>query len=674
MSTKIINVLKDDRFEEIIDLFKKASADEVIFVLPKRSRAFEKEDNFAVLAAEAKEQSKDVLILASNPEVINLAIKYDFAVLTANKIDSSEKFEKKEKETKASLVSDMTDTNDEIDDETDDKTGGGIYNNDEDKNKSEDNPKEFEEESREEDKEELGEEVEEEQFEEETQDDVSSFLQSGFEEQPMYNIDLAMAEAKTKTDKSMADIIKVGREEAVKIKIVKRGEQPLRVEINKSKDDQKRSNLDIIDEIQDVWRSATENGFNFSKRKPKISAKIFLPQFQFLSRNKTIILGAMATLAVLVAVYFYFGSAYIVIKPKAHPLDVSLKIFSSDKFLSVNLGSKTIPGQLFSIEKKVEETFPATGERDVVQKARGRITIYNEYGTTPQVLIATTRFQSVGVSQNGVDGDSSAGGLVFRTLKTITVPGTKVENGKIIPGSVEVEVIADKAGEVYNIGATKFTIPAFKEKGDMNRFDKFYGISSEPMKGGIIGKAKVVIEQDYVNAKKTVEEKIKSGAENDLKNQSTGLKILNLPIPEVKELVSTAQIDEATDSFAISGMSEIEIVGFKEKDLHDLVASYVNETNNLLVFPEKLQIEFKDINFNKDTKILGFTAVVKGSAYDKIEEEKIISDLAGKDEGGIKEYINGIDGIASTKIILSPFWIRKVPDNKERIKIEIQYN
>ena len=64
-STKIINVLKDDSFQEILDLFKAAPAEEVIFVLPKRSKAFQKEDHFTALQSEAKNLSKTVSFLCS---------------------------------------------------------------------------------------------------------------------------------------------------------------------------------------------------------------------------------------------------------------------------------------------------------------------------------------------------------------------------------------------------------------------------------------------------------------------------------------------------------------------------------------------------------------------------------------------------------------------------------
>mgnify|MGYP001557873065 CR=1 FL=1 len=80
-STKIINVLKDDKFEEILDLFKETSAKEVIFVLPKKSKAFTSEEHFIILAGEASKTGKKISLLCSNSGVNDLAKKYGFDVL-----------------------------------------------------------------------------------------------------------------------------------------------------------------------------------------------------------------------------------------------------------------------------------------------------------------------------------------------------------------------------------------------------------------------------------------------------------------------------------------------------------------------------------------------------------------------------------------------------------------
>ena len=45
-STKIINVLKSDSFEDILAEFRKTEAEEVIFILPKNSKIARNESHF----------------------------------------------------------------------------------------------------------------------------------------------------------------------------------------------------------------------------------------------------------------------------------------------------------------------------------------------------------------------------------------------------------------------------------------------------------------------------------------------------------------------------------------------------------------------------------------------------------------------------------------------------
>ena len=66
MSTKIINILPDDTFEDVFEIFKESSAKEVVFVLPKRQRALADENHFSKFSEAADKSGKTVLILASN--------------------------------------------------------------------------------------------------------------------------------------------------------------------------------------------------------------------------------------------------------------------------------------------------------------------------------------------------------------------------------------------------------------------------------------------------------------------------------------------------------------------------------------------------------------------------------------------------------------------------------
>ncbi|MBI2064557.1 MAG: hypothetical protein HYT62_00705 [Candidatus Yanofskybacteria bacterium] len=644
--TKIINVLKDDRFEDILRLFQASPAQEIIFVMPPKSKFLNDEGHFTVLAAAAEEENKNILILSSNPDIVELSLKYNFGVLS-NKNDK--------KHPKAQAVV-RTDEPDEADEEElvseEEQTEPTDTENEEDFERvSEDNKT-------------IAESVYGAGREEE--DDAGNFLAretTDIEEDPEdvgdnvspredYEIITA-----ARVNRSLDDIVKPREDKRVNVRVSRKVEKPMEVELKKGIKESAAED-GIMDQIQSVWQSQKNS---WSRPREARSFKIARIAKLDLTNKLVPFMGFVAVILLGIVVYVSTGSAQVIIKPKTDPLDLNISVSVSDSFQDIDAESKRIPGQLFSIDKNIEESFSSTGDRDVVQKSRGKITIYNEYGTTPQVLIATTRFES----ENG---------LIFRTLTTVTVPGTTVKNGEISPGKIQVEVIADKAGDAYNIPAGRFTIPAFKEKGDADRYQKFYGSSEAAFKGGIVGKAKVVTEQDYVDAKKKMEERIGAEIEQELKQQSAGLKILTPFKPVIDELTSDAKIDEATDSFTMTAKAKIQTVGFKEADLFQLISQYVEKMKNLAIIQEKLKLEFESIQFDKENNKLEFNVVIRGPAYGKIDQDRIIGDLMGKNNAEITSYIKSIDTVASARVLLSPFWVRRVPESKDRIKVVIDYN
>lgn len=584
-STKIINVLKDDKFEEILDLFRNTSAKEVIFVLPKTSRAFKNEDHFVILENEAQKIDKKVSLLCSNIETNKLAKKYQFDVLLAK--DGEEEREREE---------------------------------------------EFE----------LEPEPELELEQKENTEEAAMY-QDNNEENGQYQV-LTVS----KTKRGLEDIVK---QSGTQLKVALQKERPINLDVKKKPIRQP------LDEIKNVWKRQEESVLNESiwtgiNNRTKKSFRNF-------PKKSLIALGIVSIVFLGTIIYISTGSAKIDITPNKQPLNIQLKVSSSDKFSSIDNELNRIPGQLFNVEKNATQTFSTTGEKEVAQKARGKITVFNEYGTAPQILIATTRFQT-------------PDGLVFRTLKSITVPGTKVENGKIIPGSINVEVIADKPGQSYNIPATKFSIPAFNEREDAGRYEKIYGRSDEEMKGGAIGKAKVVTDIDFNTARQTLSDQITKAVEESIKTQTSGLKVINDFSVKLKEPESTAKIDEAADSFMMAVSGSIKIIGFKDDDLKNLIKKYVDKTENLTAIPEKLTITYNDITLDEASNTLIFTVVIKGDGYVKVDADRIKIDLSGKNEKEIKNYFKE-NNVGTVKVALWPFWVKRIPQDQERTKIQISY-
>jgi len=634
-STKIINVLKDDKFEELLSIVKETEASEVIFVMPKNSKALRVEDQFSLLNKERG--SKSISFLCSDPTVNNLAKKYKFDVLS----ETSEKTAPKPIRPKLIKQKFVTPVLAKI---TDDDMKDGL---EEDKSKEPVESSDL-----------IA--LPDDEAEEEIEKDAPYGTETDESGDPIYDEEgeiiegrAIVASAKTR---GMNDVVATGPNK--NLKTVQKDKRPAKVATRKESDD----------DIQSVWNEKWSDSLWSDASKPKFRSSNFFKKINLPKKPASYGLGLAVVVIICVAALIIFlnvGSAKIEISPRSQELNTQLKIAISPNFSSVDVILNQIPGQLFSINKKAANEFPATEEKDAIQKSRGMITIFNEYSTSPQPLVATTRFEFI--------QDDKESGLVFRTLQSVVVPGMKVENGIITAGEKDIEVVADKAGQAYNIAPGSFGIMAWREKSDIARYEKIYGKSSESMHGGILGKAKVVSEFDYNNAKEQLSNKVKNEINESLKLQSAGLELLTNVEPQIAPIESTAKSDDAADNFTMTVNGSIITVGFKKDDLFKLVSQYIEKTSGLVVVSDKLELSYKDIVMDETNKILRVKIDINGDAYAKIDKEEVIAGLAGKNEIQIKEYLSSFKDVDSAKVTLSPFWVKKIPKNQNKIDLSLTF-
>jgi len=623
-----------------LDIVKDTDASEVVFVLPKQARAFKPEGHFVVLADEAKDSGKSISFLCSDSKVNELAKKYKFDVLSTKTerpradidgaLSRSLSPSSSSLRPRADLVEDHNETKEEIEYEEEkseavdeeppygtelDESGDPIYDE-----------KEIE-----------GEET--------------------TSKAPFADFQILTASSR----RSMDDVIKPS--EGKHVKVAQKGKRPIKIETRTEEED-----------IQSVWGQGTTDNIWADIDKPRTPKQPFFKKrdFNFSFKNfpkirkRGIVILLIAPFLILgFIVFLTVGSAQIEIKPRSQILDSQLKVTMSPDLSSVDNLLNRIPGQLFTINKSASNEFSATAEKDAVQKSRGIITIFNKYSTSPQPLVATTRFEYI------QEGEES--GLVFRTLQAVTVPGMKVENGVIVPGRKNVEVIADKAGQAYNVPVGDFGIVAWRERGDTLRYEKIYGQSNNSMHGGIVGRAKVVSEFDYNNARDNLVTQVVNEINEALSTQSAGLELLANIEPEINPVDSTAKIDDAVDTFTMTVNGSMVTMGYKKEDLMGLIASHVEKTSDLMIVPEKLELSYKNavMDFVKNT--FEVIVVIGGNAYAKINKADIVVNLMGKNEFQIKEYLSAIADIDSAKVVLSPFWVKKIPKNKEKIDISLTF-
>lgn len=670
-STKIINVVKDDTFDEILGLFNATPAAEVVLILPKKTKAFSKQAHFADLSAAARQNGKRLSILCSSPQLTAMARAYQFDIMSG----SEPKPAKPKKKTAPVLASSMADYDDELrDDVRDDRDAFerdvqvpadetmGFEEEKQEKTPDElDDGMHYEEEGKTDDIETEDEAVTDDLIEEDKEKEPDPFDIDELEDEETAD-DVAVDESEPSYElraasaRTIDGMLAPPRSKDKRVPVGGRKERPLPVGIVK-KPRREPSNLD---ELAQVWQQEDASKPLWSgvlnKRREGGTGTRFAGFF----RKKAVLIGIAVLIFAGIVVSATDSSAHIVIKPAAKETDFTLQVSASDAYASPDPVFQKLPGQLFTITRSVTQNVTATGEKDVVQKARGKITVSNAYGTASQTLIATTRFQS-------------PDGYVFRTLRTIIVPGVTVVNGVTTPGTVDVEIIADKAGQEYNIAPTTFTLPAFKEKGDLARYEKFSGKSATAMTGGMIGKARVVTDEDYAQAVTAVKIQLQREIQGELKSQSGGLVVPDTAAPQAVEIDSSAKPDEAAETFSVTAQGTLKAVGFKREDLDRLMRGYVERNYGLDTVPERLQVEIKNASYSEAKGSEELTIAVTGRSYAKIDQEKILTDLLGKKEDAIRSYLAAAEGVGSAKVVLSPFWISKMPQKKENIRVEISY-
>ena len=640
---KIINVLKDDSFPEILELFRKATASEVIFVLPKKSAVFRREDHFAAFASEAASGGKSISILCSSPEINELAKKYDFAVMSAPKTTAARKI--------ATLASkplpvdtDMQDFNDITAQPDDDVVVP-----------ADQLPMAT---PAEEEEEELAPGMHIEDEAGPVDDNEDGKLDEPADDDMTVGGDLVLAKNKSVHAELVAsgvDGVRLGS--PAKNVTVKGGiEKPVRVQFERPAD------LDYIDAM---WREkATQVASpQHSSFKVKSASRHWWKFSTSTGISKKVAIGILGgSIILLIAiVYIIAGSATIILRPTSKSLEAQISAQASDVFSSIDSNFGKIPGQLFEITKTGTKEAVATGQRDIASKARGKITIYNELSSSPQPLIATTRFES-------------SGGLIFRTLQSVSVPGSSVKNGKVIPGSITVDIVADKPGAQYNIATGKFTIPAFKEHGDTERYTKLYGQSSDAFTGGANGPSKVVTQTDYDTAKEAAIKIAKEQIMTAFKEQSSDLTILDGVEPTISGIKSTVNPDDAAESFSVSVTATLKTVAFRQVDLYQLIKETISRKDRLDVFPNKLTLKYTDVIYKADLGTLAFTIDATGTGYSPVDSQVVMEQLKGKNGQAFRDYFKDKEGIESAKLDLSPFWVRSIPMDPKHIKVELDYS
>lgn len=347
--------------------------------------------------------------------------------------------------------------------------------------------------------------------------------------------------------------------------------------------------------------------------------------------------------------------AEVVLYPSREAASETVNVLISSSNAKADFEKGIIPGEILTMEKFESGDFPASGSKNITDKATGKIMVYNAYSAQALNFVAS-RFQS----ENG---------KIFWATKSFSIPGMSGNT----PGQVEIGVMAAETGESYAVGPGKFTMPALKGTA---RGEKVYGVSTASM---ILPKAeggeKIVSSEDINNALDSLKEKVRPQLQVLRQNLPTGFQLWPEAYnEELAETSSNFEAGESTDKFTANVKMVARAVVFKNDDLEN----YVNQEISKNLPEDKILLAgSKEISFAKPPVIdyakgsIQASLNVKYDAIDNLDSDEFKNAVLNKGEKDIKRIMAVYSNIERVEVKMSPFWVGSVPSNPDRVKITI---
>lgn len=316
----------------------------------------------------------------------------------------------------------------------------------------------------------------------------------------------------------------------------------------------------------------------------------------------------------------------------------------------------TLAFTLQTVTLEDSQVVATSGTEHVEEKARGTLTIYNEYSMQPVKLIANTRFET-------------PEGLVFRIAEEVQVPGKKGST----PGELVVTVIADKAGEEYNVGPiARFTLPGLKTTPSM--YSGVYARSSSAMTGGFVGEQPAAAAADVSAARAEIRMRLQEKVREAIAahNTETSVAFADLATVSFESMPHSA---EAGGGARIHERARIELPVFDTAGFAAIVAESVAadaESGDVSLQNTDALTVRRDPSTTSNTAPIQFTIEGRALLVWHIDTPELAAALAGRDEGAFQAIVEGFPGVEKAEARIEPFWKNTFPEDSSAIKVKVQ--
>ena len=451
---------------------------------------------------------------------------------------------------------------------------------------------------------------------------------------------------------------------------------------------EKTKDVDIELDAKDVDDEADKKDVKTKKAK-----NIKVPNFK--KYRKYIIL-----FLVLFVIIFGFGYWATKIAPAAK-ITVKVKTIGANfnetiRFVTDETKSDPENGVFFAEQKTTSKTvssdFEATGQVDKGAKASGTITVkvkspvtfpltdgYNKTFTIPSNTVFTNASGNKYVSTAAVTlkvTKNDIGHINSNTCK-LAEGGFAVSCNLSKDVTANVQVVASENGEKYNIDASTsgWTFP----------IEAVTTVKASAMTGGSSKIVKVVSQQDVEQASNELSGDADKEAREELASQFSSEYILigsSFAVTSTNTTTSPSLNEEVGEGVTPKIVRETKYVVYavKKSEVNDFITAKLNAKigdNTQMIYSTGVAMQegeedkaffesYKNDNGNMSAKLKSTTKTGPRITEDMVKEVSL-----GEKVGKVQSNLRSYNGVSEAYVETSYFWVMRVPDDDNKVQIEI---
>ncbi len=414
------------------------------------------------------------------------------------------------------------------------------------------------------------------------------------------------------------------------------------------------------DSTQDITSDDLEKDSKSNKKDKK--GKKGIPALE--KYRKWIIIGAIAL--VLLIIFLVWAFVFAPAATIAVSIRTTANNFSENVSFTTSLSDKNPQDGIFYLEQqKVEKSstveFTATGQKDVGEKASGTLTLSASFGSSSDSDITIP-----------AGSGFSYGGYNYSSNSSVTLANpescTRADyNSGECTATATVGVTANDPGSDYNIGPhdSGWSAPGGVTARNTSAFS-----------GGTSKVIAVVSQSDFDKAREKLESEGREDGRSELAKKfgsdivviESSLEI-NTSDPQATPGVNGEVQSGVTPK--ISATTTYTMYGVEKSAIED----YIKEKSASTVAPDQriyaIDNPFFE-NFQKNGN--NYTAKLKSSTQTgpKVDENDILEKSKGRKTGEVQSLLKSINGVSSVNIKTSFPWVSSVPNDPNKITIELK--